>query len=180
MRILGVLERPDMCITKVLDCPIVGSDNDISCFVDKAEFIVTVGAIKNADTRIRLYNMVKSVGGRCATLVSHTAYVSAYAKVGEGTVVLHRAVINAAASVGVNCIINTGANIEHDVVIGDHTHISTGAMINGGCHIGSGVFIGSGAVLKQGITVADSVIIGAGSVVLNSIYEPGTYYGVIK
>ena len=178
--VTGILERPDGDTGMVLDCPIIGTDDDMAHYVADSEFIVTVGAIKSAGTRMRLYDRIKELGGRLAIVVSPMAYLSDYARIGEGTVVMHRAVVNAAASIGVNCIINTAANIEHDVCIGDHTHISTGAMINGGCHVGRGVFIGSGSVLMQGVSVADGAVIGAGSVVLRSISAPGTYHGIIK
>jgi sugar O-acyltransferase (sialic acid O-acetyltransferase NeuD family) len=179
-QLIGVIDRVESESGSVLDCPIIGSDDDICKYIAEAEFIVTVGAIKSAATRIRLYESVKSLGGRLATLISPMACVSDYAIIGDGTVVMHSAVVNAASSIGENCIINTGANIEHDVTVGDHTHVSTGVMVNGGCQIGRGVFIGSGSVLVQGISVADDVVIGAGSVVLRSINTPGTYYGVIK
>ncbi len=178
--LLGILDRPGGDGGMLLDCPIIGTDDDMSRYADRVEFLVSVGAIGCASTRIRLYDRIKSVGGRMATLISPSACVSCYAEVGDGTVVMHRAVINASAVVGVNCIINTGADIEHDTTIGDHTHISTGAMINGGCRIGSGVFVGSGAVLAQGVSVADGAVIGAGAVVLRSILAPGTYCGIVK
>lgn len=178
--VTGILERPGGDTGMVLDCPIIGTDDDMTRYVADSEFLVTVGAIQSAGTRIRLYDRIKELGGRMATVVSPMAYLSAYARIGEGTVVMPRAVVNAAAAIGVNCIINTAANIEHDVTIGDHTHISTGAMINGGCRIGNGVFIGSGSVLIQGVNVADGVVVGAGAVVLRSISVPGTYHGIIK
>lgn len=179
-RLVGILDRNDGETGMVLDCPVIGTDDYICDYTGKVEFVVAVGAIKSASTRIRLYECIKSAGGSLATVVSPLAYVSSGASLGEGTVVMHRAVVNAAASVGVNCIINTGADIEHDVIIGDHTHIATGALINGGCRIGSGVFVGSGAVLAQGVSVADGAVIGAGAVVLRSILAPGTYYGIVK
>lgn len=178
--LVGILDKSSDGIRTVLDCPVVGTDDDMARYVGEAEFLVTVGAIRSADTRIRLYDRIKTLGGRLATVVSPLAYVSDFASVGEGTVVMHRAVVNASASVGVNCIINTGAVIEHEVTVGDHTHISTGAVVNGGCRIGRGVFIGSGTVIVQGVTVADGAVIGAGSVVLRSVVAPGTYYGIVK
>lgn len=178
--VTGILDRPGGDTGMVLDCPIIGTDDDMVCYVADSEFIVTVGAIRSADTRRRLYNRIKELGGCMATVVSHTAYLSGYARIGEGTVVMHRAVVNAAASIGVNCIINTAADIEHDVSVGDHTHISTGAIVNGGCRIGSGVFIGSGAVVMQGVSIADGAVIGAGSVVLRSVETPGIYHGIVK
>ena len=175
--ILGVLDMPEEVGKSVLDYKVIGTDDDIPQYADKAEFIITVGFIKNPAIRVRIYNKVKGAGGKFATIVASTAHVSRYATLGEGTVVMHQAVVNAGAQVGANCIINTFCNIEHDAVIGDQCHISTGTMVNGDCKVGERVFIGSQSVLANGITVGDDIIIGAGSVVRKSISEKGVYAG---
>lgn len=175
--ILGILDMPEEVGKSVLDYKVIGTDDDIPQYVDKAEFIITVGFIKNPAIRVRIYNKVKEAGGKLATIVASTAHVSRYATLGEGTVVMHQAVVNAGAQVGANCIINTFCNIEHDAVIGDQCHISTGAMMNGDCKVGERVFIGSQSVLANGITVEEDIIVGAGSVVRKSISEKGVYAG---
>ena len=175
--ILGVLDMPEEVGKSVLDYKVIGTDDDIPQYADKAEFIITVGFIKNPAIRVRIYNKVNEAGGKLATIVASTAHVSRYASLGEGTVVMHQAVVNAGAHVGANCIINTFCNVEHDAVIGDQCHISTGSMVNGDCKVGERVFIGSQSVLANGITVGDDIIIGAGSVVRKSISEKGVYAG---
>lgn len=175
--ILGVLDMPEEVGKSVLDYKVIGTDDDIPQYVDKAAFIITVGFIKNPAVRVRIYNKVKEAGGKLATIVASTVHVSRYATLGEGTVVMHQAVVNAGAQVGANCIINTFCNIEHDAVIGDQCHISTGTMVNGDCKVGERVFIGSQSVLANGITVGEDIIIGAGSVVRKSIFEKGVYAG---
>lgn len=175
--ILGVLDMLEDVGKSVLDYKVIGTDDDIPQYVDKAEFIITVGFIKNPAIRVRIYNKVKEAGGKLATIVASTAHVSRYATLGEGTVVMHKAVVNAGAQIGANCIINTFCNIEHDAVIGDQCHISTGTMVNGDCKVGERAFIGSQSVLANSITVGDDIIIGAGSVVRKSISEKGVYAG---
>ena len=176
-QILGILDVPEEVGKDVLAYKVIGTDDDIPQYVGRAEFVITVGFIKNPDLRIKLFNKVKEAKGQFATIVASTAYVSRYAHVGEGTVVLHQAVINADACVGANCIINTFANIEHDAVIDDDTHISTGAMINGACKVGKRVFIGSQSVLSNGISVEDDIVIGAGSFARKSLKTKGIYSG---
>ena len=175
--ILGVLDLPDKVGRKILFAKVIGTDEDIPTYVNKAEFVVTVGFIKNPATRINLYNKVKEAGGKLATVIASTAYVSKYASIGEGTVVMHHAFINAGAQVGKNVIINTFANIEHDAVVGDQCHIATGTMVNGDCKVGNNVFIGSQSVLSNGIVVGDDIVVGAGSLVRKSIQKKGTYFG---
>lgn len=176
-QILGVLDIPENVGKEVLSTKVIGTDEDIPDYVDKAEFVVTVGFIKNPTIRIKLYNKVKEAGGKLATIIASTAYVSKYAEIGEGTVVLHQAFVNAGAKVGKNVILNTATNIEHDAVIGDQCHISTGTMVNGECKVGERCFIGSLSVLANCITIGDDIIVGAGSFVRKSITEKGIYFG---
>lgn len=176
-RILGILDRAEEVGKKVLAYEVIGVDDDIPQFIDKAEFVITVGFIKDPSLRIKLYNKVVQSGGKLATLIASTAYVSKYAKIGRGTVVMHNAFVNAGAEIGENVIINTHANIEHDVCVGNQCHISTGVMINGDCKIGDNTFIGSQSVLSNGISVCPGVIVGAGSFVRKTIHQSGLYSG---
>lgn len=176
--ILGILDMPEDVGNEVLPGhKVIGTDDDIPTYVDKAEFVITVGFIKNPAIRIKLFNKVKEAGGRLATVVASTAHVSKYATIGEGTVVMHQAFVNAGAQIGNNVIINTFVNIEHDAHVGDQSHISTGTMVNGDCKIGERVFVGSQSVLANGITIGDEIIVGVGSMVRKSISEKGIYSG---
>lgn len=175
--IIGVLDKPEDVGKHVLDYKVIGTDDDISLYVDKAEFVITVGFIKNPAIRIKLYNRVKEAGGKLATIIASSAHVSKYATIGEGTVVMHNAFVNAGAQIGNNVILNSFANIEHDAIVGNQCHISTGAMVNGDCTVGQNVFVGSQSVLANGITIGDDIIIGAGSVVRKSIIQKGIYAG---
>ena len=175
--IFGILDMPEEVGRSVFDYKVIGTDDEIPQYIDKAEFIITVGFIKNPAIRIRIYNRIKEAGGKLATIIASTAHVSRYATIGEGTVVMHQAVVNADAMIGANCIINTFCNIEHDAVIGDQCHISTGTMVNGDCKVGDRVFIGSQSVLANGISVGDDIIVGAGSFIRKSITIKGIYSG---
>lgn len=175
--ILGVLDMPENVGKRILSAEIIGTDEDIPLYVDKADFVITVGFIKSPAIRIRLYDKIKAAGGNFATIIASTAYVSKYATIGEGTVVMHNAFVNAGAKVGNNVILNTFVNIEHDAVIGDQCHISTGTMVNGECKVGNNVFVGSQSVLANCIDIADDIIVGAGSLVRKPLRVKGIYSG---
>ena len=175
--IFGVLDMPENVGKFILDYRVIGTDDDIFQYIDKVEFVITVGFIKDPNVRIHIYNSIKEKGGRLATIVASSARVSRYAILGEGTVIMHQAFVNAGANIGVNSIINTFCDIEHDVVVGNQCHISTGAMINGDCKIGERVFVGSQSVLANGISIGDDIVVGAGSFVRKSISEKGLYSG---
>ena len=176
-RIRGVFETPDKLGMEILSTKVIGTDDEIPIFVEKSDFVVTVGFILDPIIRIKLYNKVKKAGGQLVTIVSSTAHVSKYASIGEGTVVMNFALVNANSIIAENVIINNYANIEHDAIIGAHSHISTGVMVNGAVQIGQRCFIGSQSVIANNINICDDVIIGAGSVVVKDILEPGTYVG---
>lgn len=176
--ILGILDMPEMVGTCVLGYSVLGTDDDIPNYVDKAEFIITVGHIKNNTVRKKIAERIETAGGKMTTIVASDAYVSKYATVGEGTVIMHKAFVNADAKVGRNCIINTMANIEHDAVIGNFCHISTGVMVNGGVNIGDDTFVGSQSVINQMINIKQGgVIVASLSVVNKDILEKGIYAG---
>ncbi len=175
--ILGILDVAENLGKSVLGYKVVGTDDAIVEYVDKAHFIVTVGQIKNPDLRIRLHTRIEQAGGKFANLVASTAYVSEHSFIGEGTVIMHFAFVNSDVNIGKSCIINTYANIEHDVRIGDFCHISTGAIINGNCVVNSNCFIGSQSVLANGVSVFESSVVSLGSVVRKCIQQPGIYAG---
>ena len=175
--IRGILDVPAEVGREVLGYPVIGTDDEIASYADSCEFVITVGFIKDPSLRIKLYDRVLDNGGKLATLVASTAYVSRHARLGQGTVVLHHAFVNAGAEVGVNVILNTCSNIEHGVHIGSQCHVSTGVMVNGDCRIGDNCFIGSQSVLANGVSVCNDVLVGAGSFVRKSILAPGVYSG---
>lgn len=177
--IVGILDIESKVGSDVLGHKIIGTESMIKELVDRScSFLITVGQISNANTRIQIWNLLKSYGANIAIVKSPYATISRYAKIGEGTIIMHGARVNANAVINDNCIINTNAIIEHDVIIGSHNHISTQSVVNGDCKIGNGVFIGSGSIINQGIKVADNVKIGAATLINKNITEPGTYVGI--
>ena len=175
--ILGILDTAENVGNKVLNYHIIGTDDKIVDYVDKAFFLITVGQIKDPALRIKLQQKVINCGGRFAIVIASSAHVSRYSSIGEGTVIMHQAVVNSDAKVGAGCIINTFANIEHDAVVGDFCHISTGAMVNGNCTVGKGTFLGSQAVMVNGISITEGCVIAAGAIVRKDILIKGVYSG---
>ena len=164
--IKGIIDLSKKKGENILGYSIIWTDKDISKLVrEKFNFHLTIGDIGNPAKRIELFELLSSYGGILPVIISPSAYISKYAKIGAGTIVMHHAVINASAVVGKNCIINTKALIEHDVNIGDHCHISTGALVNGGTVIGARSFFGSGAVCKQYTSIPEDSFIKANSII---------------
>lgn len=168
--IIGILDLQNLVGTSVLNYQIIGTDQDIGKYAELGySFLITVGQIKSAVLKEKLFYQLKKNSANIATLIAPSAHVSKYSNIGIGSIVMHHAIINAGVTVGENCILNNKCDIEHDTVIGSHTHISTGAIINGNCTIGKGVFIGSNATVCNQITIEDEVVIGSGSVVRKDV-----------
>lgn len=176
--IIGISDIAEEAGKLISGYPIITTDEDAGKLeYDNLHCIITVGQIKSAQPRKKLYDLMKSIGFKMATIIDPTAIVSHRCEIGEGTVVLRHCFINAGVTIGKNCIINSKAMVEHDSDVGDNVHISTGAIINGDCQIGDDCFIGSGAVIANSITITSGTIIGAGAVILGNIRIPGTYLG---
>jgi sugar O-acyltransferase (sialic acid O-acetyltransferase NeuD family) len=168
-RIVGILDNHLTSGTNVLSYKVVGNDGDIEGYNKKTTgggyFMIAIGQIKSAEMRIAIFDRLKSLGPRMATIVSPLANVSKYADIGEGTIVMHHALVNANAKIGKNCIINSKALVEHDAIVADHCHISTAAVVNGGVKIGEGSFVGSNSVIVHGAVVNSFSFIKAHTIV---------------
>jgi sugar O-acyltransferase (sialic acid O-acetyltransferase NeuD family) len=163
-RIAGIIDKKSAVGDKVFDYDVIGCDDDLENLYKVYKYaIVTVGHIRSSSVRVRLFQMLKTIGYTPPTIISPLAYVSKYAHIAEGSVVMHHALVNASALIGKNSIVNSKSLIEHDSIIEDHCHISTGAIINGGTVVKKGSFVGSNAVSKEAIDVKGFVK--AGSVV---------------
>lgn len=160
----------------VLGYEVLGDDEDLPELFKKYQImLITVGQIKNADLRMKLFSLLKKMGTQMPIVLSPHAYISKHTKLQLGTIVMHGAIINSGSSIGENCIINTQALIEHDAVVESHCHISTGAIVNGGAFIGKESFIGSGTVIHEGIKIGEKCVIPAGSIISKDM-PSGTFY----
>ena len=177
--VAGIVDRQEKLGEKISGYEVIGSDDQLPELVrEYGRCLVTVGQLKSASLKIKLYRLAEESDAEIPVLISPRAFVSKNAVIEKGTVVFHGAVVNSGAVIGQNCIVNSGAIVEHDAVIRDHVHIAPGAIVNGHCRIESGSLLGSGAVMVQQTSLGENVIIGAGSVVTKSISEPGVYAGV--
>lgn len=114
---------------------------------DDTEFIVAFG---NNEFRLSWYEKIFNDGGKLATLIHHTAYVSPKANIGMGSVILPKAIVNTGTKVGVGCIINLGAVVDHDCIIENGVHICVGAIVKGNNVIGKCTKIEAGEIIERG------------------------------
>ena len=165
-KISGIVDRPEFLGTNILGYKVIGNDLDLESFAKQFKYaLITVGQIKSAKLRIKLFKLSKKAGFILPSIISPNSYVSKHSKIGNGSIIMHQAMVNANSSIGENCIINSKALIEHDCEIYDHCHISTNAIINGSVKIRSKCFIGSNATVRDGILIEENSFIKANSLV---------------
>ena len=176
--VAGLIDSKEKFGESILGYKVIGCDDDLEELSKTYNYaLITVGQIKSAKIRVRLFNLLISLGFELPPIIASSAYVSSHATIGHGSIIMHQAMINANADIGVNCIINTKALIEHDSTVGNHCHVSTNSVLNGDVKIGDECFVGSGTTFVNGLTTSNNVFIGINSVVNKKLSEPGIYVG---
>ena len=93
---------------QLLGYPALGTDADLAMLIDThGSALVTVGQIKTAETRARLYEQLVTLGAELPVVISPWAQISRHSTLGSGTIAMHGVVVNANVRVGCNCIINS-------------------------------------------------------------------------
>lgn len=165
-KIVGIIDKPNLKGSKVLDYSIIGNDSDLESLANEYQYaLITVGQTYSPLIRIKLFDLANKAGFIMPNVISPNAYVSKHSSIGKGTIIMHNAVINANVFIGDNCIINSKALIEHDCLISNHCHISTNATINGGVTVEEETFVGSNVTTKEFITIKKNNFIKAGTIV---------------
>ena len=109
-----------------------------------------IPAFGNNAFRMEWVNRIEESGGRLATLIHPTAYVSPTATIHSGTVILPHAIINTDAVVGKGCIINLGTIVDHGCILEEGVHIAPGAIVKGENRIERLNKIEAGEVVERG------------------------------
>ena len=108
------------------------AERPLASFVDyleeNTEFIPAFG---NNEFRMEWIKRIEKAGGRLATLIHSTAYISPKASIYPGTVILPHAIINTDTVVEKGCIINLAAVVDHGCIIEEGVHICLGAIVKG-------------------------------------------------
>lgn len=114
---------------------------------DKTEFIPAFG---DNEFRLQWLERIEKAGGKPATLIHPSAYVSPKAQVSEGCVILPGAIINTRTRVGKGCIINLGATVDHDdVIIEDGVHLCVRCIIKGENRISRCEKVEAGEIIER-------------------------------
>lgn len=161
----------------VLGVPVIGGDELLErLYADGVrKFFVALG---DNQLRKKLFDRCIGLGMEPVNIVSRSAQVSGFAKLGRGVCVLRGAVAHTNVVLGDNCIVNTKASLDHDCVVGSHCHISVGVSICGGVLVGEGTLVAPGAVVRDGVAIGAGSVVGMGAVVTKDIPAGVVAYGV--
>ena len=126
-------------------------DHPLSSFVDFiGEGVEFIPAFGNNEFRLSWCDRITQAGGKLATLIHPTAYVSPTATINLGTVILPHAIINTDVVINRGCIINLGAIVDHGCIIEEGVHVCLGATVKGENHLPRCIKIEAGEVVERG------------------------------
>lgn len=117
---------------------------------DTTEFIPAFG---NNAFRLQWMKKIEEAGGKLATLIHSTAYVSPKAQIFDGCVILPGAIINTGSRVGKGCIVNLGATVDHDVIIEEGAHLCVRCIVKGENRISRCEKIEAGEIIERATLV---------------------------
>ena len=145
--VYDVAEQLDYSITVLDDLDNEHPLDSFSLYIkNDVEFIPAFG---NNEFRLEWIKRIEEAGGKPATLIHPSAYVSPKAHISEGCVVLPAAVINTGTRIGKGCIINLGATVDHDVIVEDGAHLCVRCIVKGENRISRCEKIEAGEIIER-------------------------------
>lgn len=139
--------------TEICGIPVAGGIANLP-ELRKGYNLLVIG-IGNNKFRAQVYAKAKSLGYTFPNIIAPGAYISPYAKLGNGCVVLQNACVQNGATVGNGVLLNAGAEVHCDATIGDYALVYTNSVIRTGAAVGSYARIGSNCTVCNNATVPD-------------------------
>ncbi|MGI9049062.1 MAG: hypothetical protein ACR2GU_06785 [Rubrobacteraceae bacterium] len=125
------------------------------------EPVHVIVAITDNQSRLRIANSIRGLGGRFVKAVHPAAYVSAEAEVGDGTVIGAGTVVQPDAVVGSHCYLGPRSVVDRDAVLGAGAWISAGAIVGPGARVGARALLGQNSSIGRKAEIAADVEVGA-------------------
>ncbi len=111
-------------------------------------------------------------------LIHPTAYVSPYAKIGQGVFIGARSVIGPGCVLKDHVFVNRGVCVGHDTVLHEYVRLNPGCNIAGHVQIFEGATIGIGANIIEELVIGKESMVAAGAVVIRDVQEKTLVAGV--
>lgn len=143
--------------------------DETDCF-----FHISIG---DNELRSQIHERLVKLNLKPLSILDETAYISAHAKVGEGTYLGPKSTVGPNADIGYSCIIGANTTIDVRVKIGHFVRIPPGVTICNGAQVGDRSLIYAGAVILPGVKIGSNVTIGAGAIIHTDVPDNEVIYG---
>jgi sugar O-acyltransferase (sialic acid O-acetyltransferase NeuD family) len=153
--------------------PILSSVEDYIVVKDDV-FICAMGEVQSKKFCI---NLILKKGGEFISLISPSAHIDPYAKIGTGCIVLQNAVLGAGSQIGDFVLVQICTIVGHDVKVGNYSRIDCHAVCVGGVIVEDEATIHTSAVINHKVLIGKGASVGAGSFVIRNVKENTTVYG---
>ncbi|MBO4400984.1 MAG: NeuD/PglB/VioB family sugar acetyltransferase [Selenomonadaceae bacterium] len=138
------------------EAEIVGTIADYKFRAD--EFVVN--AIGDVAGRKKVAAILRANGANFVNLIHPTAFVSKFARLGEGVIICRGASVSTSTTLGDFVLVNASAIVGHDAEVGAFSVICPQAFVGGFAKIGAECFLGAN------VSVSPRKILGRGSQVM--------------
>lgn len=145
---------------KVRGFPVLGDIGVLKSMLS-VEAVQVIVAITDNVVRLRIANSIRALGAQFFTAVHPEAYVSAEARVGDGSVLAAGAVVNPDAAVGSHCYVGPRAVVDRDATVGAGVWISAGAVVGPGSRVGVRAVLGQNSSVERKAVVQENAKVAA-------------------
>jgi sugar O-acyltransferase (sialic acid O-acetyltransferase NeuD family) len=168
-RCVGFLDdNPAVAGARYHDVPVLGPLKKLAELGD-VRVVNGIGSARNFWRKPAIIAAAGAARDRYISLVHPSATVSAFARLGAGSVLLQGAVVGAGARVGDHVMVLPLSIVSHDAEVGDFSILAGGVCVNGACRIGRCCYLGSGTQVKDGVALGEHTLCGMGSNVLHDV-----------
>lgn len=137
-------------------------------------------ALYRPDVMAARYELLAGLGippARFAVFVHPSAYVSASATLGPGSVVMSHTTVQQGVTIGRHCIVNSNVVIEHEAEVADGAFIAAGACLGARARIGESCFVGLKAAIREDVSIGRAAFVGMSATVVRDVETGTLVYG---
>ena len=139
--------------SKVCGFPVIGAISELSALRKDFDFlVVTIG---NNKIREDIYNSAIELKYSFPNIIFSSAYISPFAKIGEGCIIMQNVCIQNSSEIGNGVILNPGVEIHHESFVDDYSLIYTNSVIRTQVKVGKRVRIGSTVSVGNNTIILD-------------------------
>jgi sugar O-acyltransferase (sialic acid O-acetyltransferase NeuD family) len=177
--IVGLLDRFRHVGENVLDCNVLGKEEDLFSLINRHKLKGIIVAVGDNYVRSQIVEHIESLNLniKFVTAIHPCASIAANVTIGLGTVIMAGVTINPGCSIAHHCILNSNCSLDHDSIMDDFSSLAPGVMTGGNCRIGKSSAICIGTVLSHKVSIGKSTVVGAGSLVMQNVDSFVVAYG---